>query len=142
MRLWSTVVIQLATRPRFQSARYGCTSVLAATREPSFQVAEERVDLRVRPVVANRRHPALSVPDEVLERLPIGERGIAGDLRSVAALPERAVTLCADAGERLLPDGRAARVVPGQELGVRPWADDDDVGLHRRVIQPAELGAL
>src|SRR5581483_466770 len=142
IRLWSTVVIQLATRPRFQSARYGGTSVLTATREPSLQVAEQRVDLRVGPVLADGRHPALALPEELLERLPVGERRVPRDLRAVGALAERPVALRAGARERLLPDRCAAGPVRGEEAAELLGGDDDDVRPHRRVVEAAELGAL
>src|SRR5438105_15681739 len=71
IRLWSTVVTHDATRPRFQSARYGWISVLTAT-EPSLQVGRRRLHHRRVPGCPDRRHLVLAVPEQVLERLRVG----------------------------------------------------------------------
>src|SRR4051794_7682479 len=70
IRLWSTVVTQLDTRPRFQSTGY-TGSALATRRCPLvdvlLEIAEQRVQLRCRPGLTHGRHLALAVAHDRVE---------------------------------------------------------------------------
>src|SRR5512133_470945 len=106
IRLWSTVVIQLDTRPRRQSARY--VSTLAATRLPlvddGLQVLLEGSELIVRPRASDGRHVArrrldavLAIGEEPAQALRLNEQRAGRDIRPVAALAAEPVALRADA---------------------------------------------
>src|SRR3954469_25857374 len=108
IRVWYTVVSQLETRPSATTAESGGRSALAATtcslREALVQVRDHRVDLRLRPVVADGRHLAGAVADDVGQPLAVAEQGVLGDVRAVATLRRQAVALGAHADEGLLAE--------------------------------------
>src|SRR3712207_1514160 len=170
MRLWSTVVSQRVTLPVVHGTRRTCVSALVATRllplgllataggvrfrpdlvaalvDPLRDVPEERVDLIVRPVLADRRHRAAALADELLERLPVGEQRVPRDARADEALAVRPVALRARRRPLLGAElGRLALLLllllrePRVELLARHHLDGR---LHRRVLDAAELGAL
>src|SRR3990167_9432708 len=107
IRLWSTVVSQPATLPRFQSLRYGVVSTLTATcrsplrREASLQVGDRRGDLLVAPALPDGRHPVLPFSDQRLHALGVEQRRAALERRAVVALAGEPVALRAGAVERL-----------------------------------------
>src|SRR5881227_2648501 len=113
MRLWSTVVTQLVTRPRRQSARY--VAALAATRgllvDVALHVGKERLELPVGPAPPDRRHvvadrldPVLPVQQQLAQALGLRQQRAARDRRSVAALPLQAVAFRADAFPLAAPE--------------------------------------
>src|SRR3954454_13607422 len=74
IRLWSTVVSQLVTRPAVQGAGCGSVSARAATRASSVglvHVLVERRHLAVVPRLPDGRHLAAPVADDVLEPLAV-----------------------------------------------------------------------
>src|SRR5919202_1527697 len=151
IRLWSTVVTQLATRPCVHGSRFGSsgvplTATAASSRHTAADVGEERVELLLRPALADGRHDArdarlvAAVPDDRLELLTVGEDRARRDRRAVVALTLQAVALGAHADplgttELWLRLRRDPALVVGLRL-------DDDARLHRRMEDPAELAAL
>src|SRR5439155_14347519 len=87
-------------------------------------------------------HLVLAVAQQILERRRLAEQRAARDLRADVALSGEPVALRAGAGEGLLADRRAARLVQRKELLVKASGDDGDVSPHRRVLDAAELRAL
>src|SRR4051794_24962932 len=99
IRLWSTVVNQLAKRPSYHAGvRTG--SALAATRASCvvlLEVRDERGDLVVRPALADGRHPTAALRHELGEPLRVDEQRVAADVRAdqLRALRREAVALAA-----------------------------------------------
>src|SRR5712691_11260352 len=116
IRLWSVVVTHEATRPWYQGT--GNVSALAATtaafRDVRLRVLEERVHLRLRPAVADGRHPVPAVADDGLERAAVGEDRAALERRAVVAGACHAVALRARAPPDVAPQAGGRR---------RPGAD-------------------
>src|SRR5919109_754930 len=154
MRLWSTVVSQLTTRPSFH---VGASVSLRTAIRRSFPeglvrpyVRHERVELNRDPAAADRRHVALDVgrvlsvvDHELAERAAVQERSVPGDRRPYVTLALEAVALRAGALPRLAAellgrfrDGLLPR--PAIELG---GADHFDPRVHHRVLDPAVLRA-
>src|SRR5436305_695685 len=148
IRLWSTVVSQLATRPWYQGGLLTGTPLAAtpASCDVARHVREQPVELRLAPAAADGRHEAWEVRlvAAVLEqRLQLGrvdEDRAARDRRAVAALARETVAVRADAGPLALPEAgfRALR----DELLVGLLRLHDHARLHRRVEDAAELAAL
>src|SRR5437763_6585103 len=95
IRLWSTVTSQRATRPLRQVTGY-TASDLTATRARSLvdvrlRVRDQRVDLRVRPGIADRRHLVPPVAHDVGEPRPLRHERARGQHLPVAALTLHAV---------------------------------------------------
>src|SRR5712691_13234890 len=133
IRLWSVVVSQLATRPSYHAGRAGSTSVLTATfrSEARLQVADRRVHQLVVPRRSDRRHLPEAVAQQLAQRRWIAERRVRRDRGADQSLAAEAVARRADADERLLADA-------GRRLRCR---NDLHEAAHRRVLDPAELGA-
>src|SRR5262245_16285361 len=146
IRLWSTVVIQLAILPDFQSTLAGVTtSHLTATRARSLvdvlpHVGDQRVDLLLRPVVADGRHEPATIPQQLRQPGLLREEGVRVDRRAVVALPLVSVTLCADALPLALAEASLPTAV--HECVVRRLVLDERAREHRLVEDAAELGAL
>src|SRR5512133_1552435 len=148
MRLWSTVVIHDATRPRRQSARY--VSVLTATRRTLVNVPPdvgvEREELLVRPAERDRRHVArgrrdavLAVDEQGMQALRLGQQRVRLDRRAVPALSLEAVALGADA-DPLVP-AEISRRSRGEPRPVVAQGLREDPRLHLCVEDTAELAA-
>src|SRR5918995_268463 len=97
MRLWSTVVSQLTTRP--PSHVGAAASLRTATGRPLPQrfvrpdVGDQRIELDADPPAPDRRHVAVEVGrvlalvhDEVAKRAAVQERAVARDGRTDVAL--------------------------------------------------------
>src|SRR5436190_5559228 len=147
MRLWSVVVTQEATRPCVHGARAGADSTLTATgallRDARGQVVEEGVQLRLRPAAPDRRHGRATLLEQGGDPRSLSDERVAGQRRPDSALALHAVAFGARALEGLAAeaggDGVARPLLePGLEPGRRQHLD---LGCHRRVEQPAELGA-
>src|SRR5947209_13668607 len=111
IRLWSTVVSQLETPPRFQSTGYS-GSALAATRRRSLvdvllQIGEQRVELGLRPGLADGRHLALAVAHDRVEAGRVRDDRVGGDGGAVAAFALHAVARGAHALELRAPEAGA-----------------------------------
>src|SRR4051794_18614786 len=108
MRLWSSVVSQLDTRPCERVTPAGGRATLTATRaslvEALLQVGDRRVELPLRPALADRGHLPGAVPDDVRDPLAVREQRVGGDVRADVALSRKAVALRADALEGLLAE--------------------------------------
>src|SRR5919202_1096231 len=151
IRLWSTVVTQLATRPCVHGSRFGSSGVpLTATAASSCHaladIGEERVELLLRPALADRRHDAggarlvAAVPDDRLELLTVGEDRARRDRRAVVALSLQAVALRAGAAPLRCAELRLRlRRDPALVGGLRLY---EDARRHLGVEDPAELAAL
>src|SRR5918994_4173209 len=98
------------TRPRRQSGLYGSTAALAAITwrlvDALPQVFDQGSHLLVRPASGNRGHLVAPVPDQLLERLGLGQQRVVRNPRGEVALTLKPVALRA----RALPLG-AAQVV-------------------------------
>src|SRR3954465_1849502 len=108
IRLWSTVVSQLETRPCETTSETGGRSALAATArsllEALLKVGDRRVELFLRPVPADRRHLAGAMDNHFRDPLFVAEQRVLRDVRSVAPLRGEAVALGADTDEGLLAE--------------------------------------
>src|SRR5436309_15394465 len=82
MRLWSTVVSHDVTRPRRQSARNGSTSALTAILPEALRVGDQRVDLGVRPVAADRRHLPDALAQDRLDALAVVDQRVVAERRA------------------------------------------------------------
>src|SRR5262249_4863793 len=143
IRLWSTVVSHDVTLPRRQWARNGWTSALTAMLvRQRVRVRDQRVDLLVRPVAADRRHLADALaqdrrdPLAVVDQRVVAERG--ADVPRVEAVAARA-----DVVEFFLAESDARRVrlpVCDEAVVVAP-RHDGDVRRHPRVLDAAQLRA-
>src|SRR3954452_13803376 len=148
MRLWSTVVSHEVTLPRRQSARYGwtCWTSTAIRFTPArcelLRVEDEGVDLLVRPVDADRRHPALPMPGQKLEALPVGEQRVPAQVGPDVARAEpvtllaRTLPLLAAQVDQSRVGGTVLdeRLVLGARHDLHPCS-------HRRVLDAAQLVA-
>src|SRR4051812_23764942 len=142
IRLWSTVVTQLETRPRFQSTGY-TGSALAATRrcplvDVLLEIAEERVQLRFRPGLPHGRHLALAVAHDRVEARRLRDDRAPRDRGAEVAFALHAVARRAHALELRLSEagGRADEaLIVRVRSRYHPRA-------HRLVEGAAELCAL
>src|ERR687892_1792004 len=104
MRLWSTVVSQLTTRPSFHVG--ASASLRTATGRPLPQrfvrpdVGDQRIELDADPPAPDRRHVAVEVgrvltviDDEVAQRAAVQERAVACDRRTDVTLTLEPVAL-------------------------------------------------
>src|ERR1044071_4155812 len=141
IRLWSTVVSQLETRPRARMTETAGDSALAAM-EPPLQIRDERVQLPVAPGPADRGHPVAPVAHEQRQRVAVGEDRALRDRRPDVTLAREPVAGGAYALEGLAADlrGRMRPSVPPGVVGL--GLHHLDVGDHRRMLDPAELRAL
>src|SRR5919206_1396663 len=117
IRLWSTVDSQLEARPRAMTTERGGRSALAATRASSLveallQIADRRLQLALRPVLADCRHRPGAVADDRPEPLGVPEQRVRRDVRPDVALRGQSVALRADSLERLLPEGLLVVLAP------------------------------
>src|SRR3954451_9455321 len=98
IRLWSTVVSQLETRPCETRTETGGRSALAATicslLEALLEVRDRRVELLLRPLLADRRHLADAVLDDLRQSLLVAEQRVLRDVRADVALRGEPVALC------------------------------------------------
>src|SRR5260221_1510485 len=144
IRLWSTVVSQLATLPCFQSTT-GTVSALTATRRRSLvdallEVGEQRLQLLVRPAGTDGRHAPATLGHDLVEPGRLRDDRVRRDRRTVVALRLHPMACRADALELRTPELRRrgrADVLVVVRLGRR-----DHPRAHRFVVEPAELGAL
>src|SRR5262245_25721957 len=147
MRLWSTVVSQLETLPRETTTESGGRSALAATGassldEAPLQVRDRRRQLLVGPVVADGRHLPRTLANHPREGPRVLQQRARRDVRPDVALACEAVAFRAHALERLLAERRAVAGACLHPRVVGAGREHLDVRHHRRVLEPAELGAL
>src|SRR6266404_460976 len=144
IRLWSTVVSQLATLPCFQSTT-GTVSALAATRRRSLvdvllEVGEQRLQLLVRPAGTDGRHAPATLGHDLVEPGRLRDDRVRSDRRTVVALRLHPVACRADALDLGTPELR--RRGRADVLVVVRLRRRDHPRAHRFVVEPAELGAL
>src|SRR3954447_12489236 len=85
IRLWSTVVSQLANRPSYQAGvRTG--SALAATASSLLrlllEVGDERLDLDVAPTLADGGHTASALRHQLGQAVRVDEERVRADVRA------------------------------------------------------------
>src|SRR5689334_25235111 len=146
MRLWSTVVSQLDSRPRETTIETGGRSALAATGttdlEARVQVGDQRVDLELRPVVPHGGHLADAGPEDARQPRLVAEQRVRRDVRADRALAGEAVALRANPDEGLLAERLLVGLPLLDERGVPGGGEHLHLREHLGVEQPAELGAL
>src|SRR5881628_1971976 len=110
MRLWSTVVIQLAKRPRHQGTGYcGYVSALTATGELLLHILDDGVALVRVPAAADRRHRVLAVGEKLDELCPLRERRVVLERWADQAATVEPVTRAAGSLVGLLAEAGAGR---------------------------------
>src|ERR1700759_403971 len=111
IRLWSTVVSQLVTRPWFQAGwRTGSALAATASSPPGvlLEVGDEGLDLDGAPALADGGHPPAALRDELAERVRVDEQRVAADVGPDQRRAARrlVVALGADRVEDLGPELR------------------------------------
>src|SRR3954471_22261433 len=137
IRLWSTVTSHRATRPLRQLTATAARSLV----DVRLRVRDERVDLVVRPRVADRRHQAASFAHDRCERRLLREDRVRAQGGTVPAFALHAVAGRARALELRAAELGARR--RGCELRlVLGGVEGDDARLHLRVERAADEAAV
>src|SRR5436309_11253726 len=140
IRLWSTVTSQRATRPVVHEAGRLAANGARSLVDVRLGVRRQRLQLRGRPRVGDRRHLAAAVAHDRGEPGALRQQRIAREVGTVAALSLHPVAGRAHALElgtaEVADRGRAD--VPAVVLRRR----SDDPRPHRLVVEAAELRGL